>query len=206
MTLIRRIQDTNAEGMLATSLGTAYLRVPALRDLDQAQRWYQRSLDLTSEQDRVGRAKSLVSLANIAVERFEEARAADQPETVLLGHLNAALEGYQQALRLFPADDAEDLAITHNQLGVLYRIAGDIRRAIHHYQQSIKFKEARGDIPGAGQTRFNVALALARNGRLGDALLYARAALHDFERTGPGAAPDVARTRDLITRLEQEIT
>jgi tetratricopeptide (TPR) repeat protein len=206
ISLLQRIQDTNAESMLASSLGNAYLRVPALRDLDQAQRWHQHSLHLTSEQDRVGRAKTLVSLANIAVERFREARAAGQPEKVLLGHLNAALDGYQQAQRLLPADDAEDLAAVHNQLGILYSEAGDIRRAIQHYQQAIKFQEARGDIPGAGQTRFNLALALEKDGRPGDALLYARAALHDFERTGPGATPIAARTRDLITELEQEIT
>ena len=35
-------------------------------------------------------------------------------------------------------------------------------------------------------------------------LHYARAALHDFERIGPGAARDAADARDLITRLEQD--
>jgi hypothetical protein len=204
LTLVQRIQDTNAESMVATSLGNTYLRMPALRDLDQAQLWHQHGLGLTSEQDRVGRAKSLGALANIAVERFLDARDAGQPETVLLGHLNAALDGYQQALRLFPPDDAEDLATTHHQLGVTYSEVGDIRRAIHHFQQSIKFQEARGDIAGAGQTRYNIALALQDDGRPGDALLYARAALHDFERTGPGAALQATQARDLIAELEQD--
>jgi len=84
-----------------------------------------------------------------------------------------------------------------------YSDAGDTRRALHHYQQSIKFKEARDDIYGAGRTRYNIALLLQAGGRPGDALLYARAALHDFERTGPGAAQDAADARDLITELEQ---
>ena len=122
--------------MLATSLGNAYLDVPALRDLDQAQRWHQHGLDLTPEPDRVGRARSLGQLARVALERFREARTARQPEAVLLRHLNAALDGYQQALNLFPADDAEDRAIAHNQLGNIYRQAGDTSRALHHYQQS----------------------------------------------------------------------
>ena len=203
LTLAQRIQDHRLESMLAGSLGNAYREVPAMRDLDQAQRWYQHGLDLTPEPDRVGRAKSLGSLASVAYARFEEARAARHPEPVLLSRLNAALDGYQQALRLLPADDAEDLATVHNQLGLIYREAGDTRRALHHFQQSIKFREARGDIFGAGETRYNIVLLLLADGRPGDALLYARAALHDFECTGPGATQDAADARDLITRLEQ---
>ena len=143
--LAQRIQDTAGEVILAGSLGNAYLRVPGLRDLGQAQRWYQHGLDLEPEQNRVGRAKSLIALANVANERFDEARDARQPEAVLLGHLNAALDGYQQALGLFPADDAENLTLAHNQIGIIYTHAGDTRRALYHYQQAIKFEESRGD-------------------------------------------------------------
>jgi len=203
LTLAQRIQDTAQEARLATSLGNAYLEVPALHDLDQAQYWHQHSLGLKSEHNRVGRAKSVGSPARVALERFLEARAAHEPETVLVGHLNDALEGYRQALGLFPADDAEDLGTTHNQLGNIYSEAGDTRRALHHYQQAIKFREARGDIYGAGTTRYNIALLLQNDGRPADALQYARAALHDFERVGPGAAQDAAKAQDRVTRLEQ---
>jgi tetratricopeptide (TPR) repeat protein len=140
----------------------------------------------------------------VAYERFNEARAAGQPGAVLLGLLNEALAGYQQALDLFPADDAETRATVHNQLGNIYRDAGDTRRALHHYQQTIRLDEARGNTYGAGQTRFNVGLLLQDDGRPGDALLYARAALHDFERTGPGAAETATLARELIARLEAE--
>ena len=149
-----------------------------------------------------GKAENLGSLGNVAWERFLEARATDQPEAVLLGHLNAALHGYQQALDLCPADDAEDLSITYHQIGNVYSATGDTRRALHHYQQSLRFEEARGDIYGAGTTRFNIAKLLRGDGRPGDALLYARAALHDYERTGPGATRDAAEVRDFITHLE----
>jgi tetratricopeptide (TPR) repeat protein len=201
--LTQRIHDTAGESMLATSLGNTYLDVPALRDLDQAQHWHQHSLDLTPGQDRVGRARSLGQLARVAYDRFREGRDHRQPDTVLLGHLNAALDGYQQALDLFPDDDAADLAIAHNQFGNIYDDVGDTRRALHHYQQAVRHDEARGNIFGAGQTRYNIALLLRDDGRPGDALHYARAALHDYERTGPGAAQDAAHARDLITELEQ---
>ena len=152
---------------------------------------------------RLGRAKTLVGTGMIAQERFLEARAADAAEPVLLDHLNAALRGYHQALDLIPAGDAEDLAGIHSQLGNIYREAGDTRQALHHYQQSIAHEEARGNIYGAGQTRYNIALLLRSAGRPGDALHYARAALHDFERTGPGATQDAADARELIADLEQ---
>jgi tetratricopeptide (TPR) repeat protein len=203
LTLAQRIHDTAVESAVAVSLGNAYLSVPALRDLDQAQHWHQHALDLTPERNRVRRAKCLGSLATVALQRFREARAAGQPETVLLGHLKDALHDYQQVLDLLPADDAQDLAITHNQLGNIYHQAGDTRRALHHYQQSIKFEEAHGNIYGTGQTRYNIALLLRDDGRPADALHYARAALHDFQRTGPGAAQTTAQARDLITSLEE---
>jgi tetratricopeptide (TPR) repeat protein len=132
ITLAQRIQDTAAERGFAISLGNAYLDVPGLRDLDQAERWHQCGLDLTPEHDRVGRARSLGSLGGVALERFEE---------------------------------------------------------------------ARGDISGARTTRYNVALIFLADGRPDDALQYFRAALRDFERTGPGAAQDAAQTRDQIARL-----
>jgi tetratricopeptide (TPR) repeat protein len=201
--LAQHIQDIATESRLATSLGNAYLDLPGLHDPDQAQHWHQHSLNLKPEDDGVGRGKSLGSLGRVAYSRFLEARAARQPEPVLLGHLNDALDGYLQTLGLFPPDDAEDLAIAHHQIGIVYRQAGDTRRALHHYQQAIRFQEARGDIYGAGQARYNIALLLLDDGRPGDALHYARAALHDFQRTGPGAAQNTAKAQELIADLEQ---
>jgi tetratricopeptide (TPR) repeat protein len=203
LSLAQRIGDRPGEAMLATSLGNAYMEVSGLRDLREAEHWHQHSLDLKPEHNQVGRGKSLGALANISYLRFLEARNAGQPDAVLLQHLNATLDGYHQALGLFPADDAEDLATIHNQIGMVYRQGGDARQALGHYQQSIKYKEARGDIYGAGTTRYNITLLLAADGRPGDALHYARAALHDFQRVGPGAAQNTAQTQALITDLEQ---
>ena len=80
---------------------------------------------------------------------------------LLLEHLNAAIRSYQQALDLIPADDQETRAISEHQLGDVYGRAGDTGQALRHYQQAIQHEEARGDIFGAGQTRYNIALLLA---------------------------------------------
>jgi tetratricopeptide (TPR) repeat protein len=122
---------------------------------------------------------------------------------VLLEHLNAALRHYRQAMDLFPAGDHEHRARTEYQLGNIYSRAGDTGQALRHYQQAIHHHEARGDIFGAGLTRYDIAILLGNVGRMGDALLYARAALDNFQRTGLGAASYTDDARHLIAGLEQ---
>jgi len=138
----------------------------------------------------------------VAQERFLDARAAGQPEPVLLGHLNAAVAAYRNALDLLPADAVPDRATVHHQLGVIYRNAGDYDTALTHYQQSIRLQEAAGDRYGAGQTRHAVAVLLAAAGRTGDALLYARAALADYAPYGAGATADIEQVQELIDFLD----
>ena len=204
LSLYQRIGSRAEEAGLALTLGNAYKDVPGLRDLGQAEHWYQHSLSHQAEHDRVGRAKTLWGLGMIAEERFLAARTAKAAEPVLLEHLKKALRGYQQALDLIPDGDAENLAGIHNQLGNIHVEAGDTRQALHHYQQAIAYEEARGNMFRTGQIRYNIALLLGRAGRPGDALHYARAALHDFERVGPGAAQKTALARELIADLEQD--
>lgn len=121
----------------------------------------------------------------------------------LLQHLNAALDYYQQALPLLPPDAVDDLAVVHNQLGNIYNDAGDLERALEHYNNAAKFFETAGDFYHAGFVQNNLAIMLSQNGRLPDALLYACAALRNFEPYGQGAAEDVAKTQRVIAAIEQ---
>jgi tetratricopeptide (TPR) repeat protein len=201
--LAQRIGDRHSQAQRAGSLGTAYLYVPGLQDLDQAEHWFRRSLSLRPDSDRHGRANNLTSLGDVARKRFDDAHDVGQAEPVLLEHLNAALSSYQQALDLTPVDDHEARGIRENQLGIVFDRAGDTSQALRHYQRSLQHKETRGDIYGAGQTRFNIALLFAAGGQVGDALHYARAALGNFRQAGPGAASGAARAERLVARLEQ---
>jgi tetratricopeptide (TPR) repeat protein len=202
LALDQRIGDRASEAQDAGSLGNAYLS-PMLRDLDQAEHWFRHSLSLRSDSDLHGRARNLSSLGGVAMERFDEARAAAEAVPVLLEHLNAALSRYQDSLDLTPTDDHEERAIVENQLGNVYSAAGDTGQALRHYQRAIKHNEDRGDSYGAGQTRYNIALLLQEDGRISDALQYARAALDSYQQAGPGAADRVNRARRLIADLEQ---
>jgi tetratricopeptide (TPR) repeat protein len=201
--LAQRMSDRQSESEFAGNLGIAYMLVPGLRDLDQAGHWHQHSLSLRDDEDRVGRARSHNQLGQLALARFDGAQDAGADQDVLLGHLNTALGHYQQSLDLLPADDHQNRATAEHQLGVIYHRAGDTGQALRHYQQSLHHHEARGDIFGAGQTRYNIALLLAGAGRAGDALAYARAALANYQQAGPGATTDAADARQLIADLEQ---
>jgi tetratricopeptide (TPR) repeat protein len=106
---------------------------------------------------------------------------------------------------LTPVGDHRTRAAIENQLGLIYRRGGDTGQALRHYQQSLQHKQARGDIYAAGRTRYNIALLFAGDGRVSDALLYARAALDNFQQAGPGAVANAANAERLITGLEQRI-
>jgi hypothetical protein len=85
----------------------------------------------------------------------------------------------------------------------IYGRAGNTRQALRHCQQAIQHHEAWGNIYEAGLSRYNIALLLAGDGQISDALHYAHAALHNFEQAGPGAASSAADTERLIAELEQ---
>jgi tetratricopeptide (TPR) repeat protein len=202
--LAHRIEDTTGEANLAGNLGNAYLTVTGLRDLDQAQHWHQRGLDLTPEHDRLGRAAAHGQLASVAYQRFLAARDTGAEPATQLTHLNDALTGSRRALDLTPAEHHEYLATIHTQLGNIHDDAGDPAAALRHYQQSITHDETRGDTYGAGQTRYNIAALYAGQGRYGDALVYARAAHANYTNVGPGAASAAAEAQRLIEHLEEE--
>jgi len=122
---------------------------------------------------------------------------------VLLVPLNEGLAYYNQALGLVPVGDHQHRAAIEGQLGVAYYMAGDTGESLRHYQQSLQHSEARQDIYVAGQARFNIAMLLAEDGRVSDALLYAHAALDNYRQAGPGAAAKAAEAERLITALEQ---
>jgi tetratricopeptide (TPR) repeat protein len=108
-------------------------------------------------------------------------------------------------LDLTPADDHRTRAVAHNQLGDIYRQAGDAGQALRHYLQALKHEENRDDIYSAGQTRYSIAALLAGDDRASEAIKYARAALENFQQAGPGAADEAGRTRQLITGLEKQL-
>jgi len=201
--LSEQIGERTGATVCAFNLGRAFMELVALRDLDQAERWCRRSLDLLDERDRLGRSRCLHQLGTVAQERLQEARAAGQPAEEILRHFNEAAGFFHEALALTPADAVSELAITHNQLGVNYRQAGDLDRSVEHYREAIQLHEQAGNPYGAAETRFNVAATFLIAGRRVDALEYAEAALRGFEIYGERAAELIEKTRGLIAMIRR---
>ncbi|MBN1449877.1 MAG: CHAT domain-containing protein [Anaerolineales bacterium] len=196
--IYQQIGDRPAEAVLVFNLGHAYKNLPALRDLDEAERWYQRALELENPNDKKGQGLDLLQLGTVAYERFKDAKKEGKTEEELLQHLNTAVDYYQQALALLPPDAVDDLAVTHNQLGNIYADAGDLERALEHYNKAIKYCEMGGNYFNAGLFQENVALAIAPQGRKDDALLYANAAIKNFQRYGAGAQQAIQKVQRTI--------
>ncbi len=202
--LALRIDDGVGAAASAYNLGASYKDLPAIRDLTEAERWYRRSLELYGQGDS-RRARCLGQLGIVARQRFLEAREAARPEPELLQHFNAALRLFLEALGLTPQNAIVDLAVCHNNLGSIYNDAGDLEQTLEYYPEAIRYFEAAGDIYGAAQTRYNVALALARSGRFGDAKEYAGAALRGFQTFGDRAKDKVMETLKLIAGIDQDL-
>lgn len=201
--LYQRIGDRRAEAATAFNLGSAYIEISDLRDLDQAYRWHQRSLELHDKDDRLGRARCMGQLGMITYARFKEARNISPGDEELRMHWNGAAVAYHRALDLLSTDAVPELAVIHNQLGNIYGEVGKFETALQHYQTAIHYKEVRGDVYGAGKTRRNVAVALVKAGRFEDALCYAEAALRGFEQVG--AAAEIAGTQQRIAQIEHAL-
>jgi tetratricopeptide (TPR) repeat protein len=205
LTIDKALGDQSGQATTCYNLGHVYLSVAELRNADEAERWYRASLDLHPEGDALGRGVSLGQLGLVARERFKDARKAKRPADELATHLTEATHLYEQALNLIPATAIAPRGDIHNQLGNIYDDAGIIDRALYHYQQDIRYCEQRGDVFRAGQTRYNVTLALAGAGRFSDARAYAEAALANFRAFGDRAAAEIQNTERLIASIDQSI-
>jgi tetratricopeptide (TPR) repeat protein len=198
--IAEQIKDSQAAAICALNLGNAYEDLPEICDLSLAAHWYQRSLELTAEGDRMGRAASLCQLGSVANRRFLETKDADERRS----HLSKAAEYYQQALSLTPANAPTERSAIHNQLGIVFCHADATDAAFHHYRESIRYREAMQDRFGAGTTRYNAALALRNAGRFTDALDWAQAALPDYQACD-NADQDIAETLKLLELIESDL-
>jgi tetratricopeptide (TPR) repeat protein len=172
--LALRIGHNSTAAVAALKLGHAYKDLSALRDLDEAERWYRKSLELTPQGDRVLRAAGFGSLGLVAGQRFEEARATQKPDIEILRHLNDAIHWHSEALEMTPPDAVGPLAVVHAALGTMYAEACKIDRALQHYREAIRLQEAQGSPYHAALIRYNVGVSLKRVGRFADARQYAK--------------------------------
>jgi tetratricopeptide (TPR) repeat protein len=161
------------------------------------------SLTLLSPRDALGRGASLGQLGKVALARFNEATKRQRAEGERLRFLNDAARYYEEALELFPPSAIIELGSTQNMLGYIFGEAGDLNRALQHYQQSIRYREQAGDVFGSGLTRYNVAIVLLSAGRFEDARAYAKASLANYRTFGDRAAEKIQKAEQLLALIDQ---
>lgn len=200
--LAERMGDHVSAAIYCYHLGHVYLALPIVSDLNLADQWYRRSLNLRQESDRHGRAGCVAQLGLVALKRFHEALANGRPASELFSYLNEAGRYALEALDLVPPDAVADLGAVHNLLGLIYWNAGDLDRALPHYRQAIHLTEVQGNFYNAAVIRSNMARALYSAGRQADALEYAQAALGGFESYGDRTLGMIEKTKELIELVQ----
>ncbi len=194
LNLAERINDKSAAAICAFNLGNAYKDITEIRDFDLAEKFYQYSLDLCDKIDQLGKSRCLSQLGFVAWERFKEARNDHKSESDIVKHFHESLHLSLQALDMRPENAVHDLAVSHQQIGIIFDNTGNLDRALNHYREAIRLFENEGDIYHTGTTRFKIAAALYDAQRFHDALDYAQAALKNFQRYGQSAADDIQQT------------
>ncbi|MEA5568305.1 tetratricopeptide repeat protein [Anabaena sp. UHCC 0399] len=101
-----------------------------------------------------------------------------------LGNVAPALEYYQQALKLCPAEDERELASISHYLGILKAEQGEIEQAIALYQQSLEIKQRIGDVEGEAATLYQIAVIYECFGEVEQAIALYNQVLEIDERTG----------------------
>ena len=203
--LAGHLQDQKGAAAAAFNIGKAHTTLPELRDLNKAEGWYKRSLDLHSKDDRLGRARCLGQLGSLTYDRFLDAVDAERSRVEAFNRLDESLELFLSALELFPTNAVHDLGVTHSHLGNAYGVKGNFERASFHYQKSIAYKEASGNLYGAAEVRANFARVLGLTGRLKDAKHYAVAALRGFQAFRDRASREVTETFELVAGIERSL-
>lgn len=189
----------------AFNLGHVYTGIVGIQDLNEAKRWYEKSLELREEHDRSGRGLSFHELGQVAYARFQKGLASGEPEKRLVNHLNEAIHFALQALETLPSDDVTRIFFVHHLLGNIYDDAGQLEEALSHYREALNLSERQMDDIKSALLRREIARALLKANRYDDALLYAQGALKNIEKYGDGAAEDIRKTQGLIAEIEKDM-
>ncbi|MBN3869410.1 MAG: tetratricopeptide repeat protein [Nostoc sp. JL33] len=101
-----------------------------------------------------------------------------------IGEVDRALNYYEQALNLCPAEDERELALIYNHFGILKASKGEVEQAITLYNQSLEITERIGDVQGKAVTLHQLGMIYANKGEVEQAITLYNQSLEIFERIG----------------------
>jgi len=195
------------EGTLM-QLAHAYVDFPDIRDLEKAEHFYRRVLDLATKRgDPVGMAHAMHEVGQVMYRRFVDEMISENPRMDQIDlFLNEASKYAHKALEILPPTHPLGSHV-HHLLGNIYDDAGQPAVAIPHYVKSITIAETCGDLGGASKGRREVARVYLKTGQLDKAMMYAVAALEDLENKTGGsvAAGDMDAAKRLVGEVQWHI-
>ncbi|MHC5735912.1 tetratricopeptide repeat protein [Nostoc sp.] len=101
-----------------------------------------------------------------------------------LGEFELALNYYQQALKLCPTEDEQEVASIYHYLGMLKADKGEVDEAITLYNQSLEINERIGDVQGKATTLQSLGMLKADKGEVDEAIALYNQSLEINERIG----------------------
>ncbi|MEH1952236.1 MAG: tetratricopeptide repeat protein [Nostoc sp.] len=101
-----------------------------------------------------------------------------------MGEVDRALNYYQQALNLCPAEDEQELALIYHDFGILKASKGEVDEAIALYNQSLEITERIGNVQGKAATLHQLGILYANRGEVDQAIALYNQSLEIKERIG----------------------
>ncbi|MEH1897428.1 MAG: tetratricopeptide repeat protein, partial [Nostoc sp.] len=101
-----------------------------------------------------------------------------------MGEVNQALNYYQQALNLCPAEDERELGSIYHYLGILKADKGEVDEAIALFNQSLEIEERIGNVKGKAETLHGLGNLYADKGEVDEAIALFNQSLEIKERIG----------------------
>ncbi|MEH2393784.1 MAG: tetratricopeptide repeat protein, partial [Nostoc sp.] len=101
-----------------------------------------------------------------------------------MGEVDRALNYYQQALNLCPAEDEAELASIYHCLGILKANKGNVDEAIALYNQSLEINEHIGNVQGKAATLNQLGIVYANKGNMDEAIALYNQSLEINEHIG----------------------
>ncbi|MGJ5630731.1 tetratricopeptide repeat protein [Nostoc sp. CALU 1950] len=101
-----------------------------------------------------------------------------------LGEVEQALNYYQQALKLCPKEDEQELALIYHYLGILKATKGEVDEALTLYNQSLEITERIEDVQTKAATLHQLGSIYADKGEVDEALTLYNQSLKVFEHVG----------------------
>ena len=101
-----------------------------------------------------------------------------------MGEVDQALNYYQQALNLCPAEDEEELAAIYHYLGMLKADKGKVDEALALFNQSLEINERIGNVQGKAATLHQLGILYANKGEVDKAIALYNRSLEITQRIG----------------------